>query len=55
MVDIGRVCQPCVDSWEAVYKTVGIEIAYLLVSDPLHCEECEGQLEDGDEKWDVQP
>ena len=58
MVDIGNVCQPCADSWKEIYAQVdpviaGIEITYTLVSDPLHCEECEG--EDGDEKWDVQP
>ena len=58
MVDIGRVCQPCADSWNKTYAQVDpvlekVEITYTLVSDPLHCEECEG--EDANEKWDVQP
>ena len=53
MVDVGSVCQPCADAWTTTYAVAGIEVVYSLVSDPLYCQECEG--EDGDEKWDVQP
>ena len=54
MVDVGNVCQPCADAWTATYATVEIEVVYSLVSNPLDCEECEGE-EFGLEEWDVQP
>ena len=50
-VHIGRVCQPCADSWKETYskydpKIAELEMEYTLVDDPLHCEECEGETAD---------
>lgn len=55
MVDIGRVCQECVDNWRATYSSVGWDIEYTLVENPLHCEECEGEdsYEKMQEKWNT--
>ena len=48
MIDLGNVCQDCVNAWVQIYMQAGgvqssQDITYELVG-PDDCEECEGEI-----------